>query len=199
MDKYGFYGGCFNPPTLAHIELAQNAIKKYKLDKLFIVPVGKHYKKENLASEEQRLEMLKLAIRGCEKIEILPIELNQNKNFTASEIFGIIEQKYSNSENYFIMGADNFANLDKWNNSEVLIQKFKYIILERPGYDIKKIIAQTPKLKTFRKNFNVLENKENAISSTYVRQLLQQGKYDELDNYIPQEVKKYLLKKSIIA
>ena len=36
--KIGFFGGCFNPPTIAHIELAKKAIEIAGLDKLIFIP-----------------------------------------------------------------------------------------------------------------------------------------------------------------
>ena len=81
MKKYGFYGGCFNPPTLAHIELAQNAIKKYKLDKLFIVPVGKHYKKENLLSSYEKINNYLYSNMSSSAIELELEKIAINNNF----------------------------------------------------------------------------------------------------------------------
>ena len=37
MEKIGFFGGCFNPPTNIHIELANNLVKTKKLDKVIFV------------------------------------------------------------------------------------------------------------------------------------------------------------------
>ena len=48
MKKLGFFGGCFNPPTVAHIELIEKAIKENNLDMVYFVPMGDLYKKENL-------------------------------------------------------------------------------------------------------------------------------------------------------
>ena len=49
MSKIGFYGGSFNPPTKAHIELAKKVIKECSLDKVIFVPVGDLYEKEGMA------------------------------------------------------------------------------------------------------------------------------------------------------
>lgn len=45
MEKYGFFGGSFNPVTKAHIELAEEIANKYGLDKVIFVPVGDKYNK----------------------------------------------------------------------------------------------------------------------------------------------------------
>ena len=39
MKKLGFFGGCFNPPTVAHIELIEKAIKENNLDMVYFVPM----------------------------------------------------------------------------------------------------------------------------------------------------------------
>lgn len=197
MERIGFYGGCFNPPTLAHIELANNAIKKYKLNKLYFVPVGDKYEKNNLAVAEKRLEMLEIAIKRNRKMKILDIELNQEKNFKANEIFNLIQEKFNSTKNYFVMGADNFAKLDKWENSEQLIQNFNYIILERDGIDIKKNMKSKPALKKYSKNFNILKNKKNNISSTIVRNMIEQEKYEELEKYIDSDIIEYIINNSL--
>ena len=41
MKKLGFFGGSFNPPTYAHINLAKLSIEKFKLDTVDFVPVVK--------------------------------------------------------------------------------------------------------------------------------------------------------------
>ncbi len=65
--KIGFFGGCFNPPTNAHINLAIKVLKESNLDKLIFVPVGDFYQKQDLVSEEHRYNMLKIACMRTRK------------------------------------------------------------------------------------------------------------------------------------
>ena len=50
--KIGFFGGSFNPPTVAHIYLAKEAVSQCKLDKVVFVPMNDYYKKDYLASRK---------------------------------------------------------------------------------------------------------------------------------------------------
>lgn len=50
MERIGFFGGCFNPPTIAHIELIENTIKENNLDKVYFVPMGDQYPKSRFNS-----------------------------------------------------------------------------------------------------------------------------------------------------
>ena len=197
MEKIGFYGGCFNPPTLAHINLANKAIKKYKLNKLYFVPVGDKYQKSNLANANKRLEMLNISIKNNNKMEVLDIEIYQEKNLKANEVFKLIQNQFSNTKNFFIMGADNFVTIEKWENATELIQNFNYIVLEREGFDLKQHIKQSNILKKYNKNFNILKNEKSSISSTIVRNLIQQEKYEELEKYLDIEVIEYIINNNL--
>ena len=79
MAKIGFYGGCFNPPTKAHVVLAKKAIDNCKLDKVVFVPVGDLYQKEKLEKGIHRFEMLKIASQDENRLEVSDIEINDNK------------------------------------------------------------------------------------------------------------------------
>ena len=37
MKNVGFFGGCFNSPTIAHIDLIEQAIQEYNLDKVYFL------------------------------------------------------------------------------------------------------------------------------------------------------------------
>ena len=69
-EKIGFFGGCFNPPTNTHIDLANKLIKNGIIEKVIFVPVGNYYQKQNLASAEDRYCQWRYQrgirdIRGC--------------------------------------------------------------------------------------------------------------------------------------
>ena len=74
--KIGFFGGCFNPPTIAHIELAKKALAECNLDKVIFVPIGDFYKKKELAPARDRYNMLKIACEDIDRIEVSDIELD---------------------------------------------------------------------------------------------------------------------------
>ena len=60
------------------------------LDKLFFVPVGNLYQKNELADEKVRFEMLQILCNYCEGLEVSDLEMNLNKNLTAIEVFELI-------------------------------------------------------------------------------------------------------------
>lgn len=129
--KIGFFGGCFNPPTIAHIELAKLAIKEGNLDKLIFVPMGNCYPKNDLIDIKYRYEMLKIAIKNEKNMEVSDMQFNQSSISYAIDSFLKIDKKYD-AEKYFVMGEDNFKNIEKWKSSDEL-KKYKFIVFEREG------------------------------------------------------------------
>lgn len=164
MEKIGFFGGCFNPPTNIHIELANNLIKTKKVDKIVFVPVNDTYVKKGLISAKHRFNMIKLAIKGYNNLEVDDIEIKENKKLFAVNAFELIKQKYSkNCEIFFIMGSDNFEKMHNWKDYNK-IKYQKYIVIKR---------------------------NKNEISSTKIRKMIANNN-DEVKKYLSEEVYKYI-------
>ena len=156
--KIGFFGGSFNPPTNAHINLAKKALEKCLIDKIIFVPMGDLYEKENLAKAQERYNMLKIICSKDNRLEVSDVELKINKNLTTIEAFRLIEKLYPDDDKYFLMGADNFVKIVNWEESEQLINKYKYIVFERENIDLKKYIDENLKKQTI--NVYIIKNDE---------------------------------------
>ena len=165
MQRVGFFGGCFNPPINTHINLANNLIKEGKLDKVIFVPVGDYYQKQDLAPAIHRYNMLKIACKDYENLEVEEIASTHQEKLFAKDTFELIYEKYKNNvEIYLIMGSDNFERMPTWKNYEEIKDKYKYIVLDRT----------------------------QELSSTDIRSKLQKG--EDVSNYITPEVLEYVEK-----
>ena len=191
MKKLGFFGGSFNPPTYAHINIAKMSIEKFNLDAVYFVPVGNLYNKPSLIDENNRYKMLELI---CDdKIKVENIELGRKEPLNTLQAFELIEQKYKNTENYYIMGADNFEKLPTWKNAKELIENFKYIIFERNGSNSKSMIDTHGLLKQNRDNFKFLSVEQYSnVSSGIIRKFIQNQNYEECEKYTRPEIVKYI-------
>lgn len=192
MEKLAFFGGSFNPPNNMHLEIIKTAINELNLDKAYFVPVGNYYNKINLIDEKLRYEMLELLCRKENNIEVLNIILNSQKKLTAIDTWKLISKKFKNSENYFIMGADNFYNITKWKKYKKLVKNFKIIIINREGYNINDIINNDKVLKNNKENFNIIhiKSQNSDYSSTKVRKMILEG--ENISNYINSDVNNYI-------
>ena len=76
--KTGIYGGTFNPPHIGHVKAAATAIASLGLDRLIVLPTGEPPHKqipEGSPSGEQRLEMVKLAFSGLDRVLVSDLVL----------------------------------------------------------------------------------------------------------------------------
>lgn len=169
MEKIGFFGGCFNPPTNIHIGLANNLIKTKKIDKVIFIPVNNAYIKNGLISAEHRLNMLKLAVKEHNNLEVDDIEIKEKRKLFAVDAFELIKQKYSKiCEIFFIMGSDNFEKMSNWKDYSK-IKDQKYIVIKRD---------------------------KNEISSTQIRKMIAKND-NEVQKYLSKEVYEYIKKNEL--
>ena len=192
--KIGFFGGCFNPPTIAHISLAEKVLKDAKLDKVIFVPVGDFYKKRELVPAIYRYNMLKIATKDLPNIEVSELEIRKTEIIYAVDVFRLIKKEYQNDDIYFIMGADNFINIMNWKESKELLKEYKYIVIEREGFDIKEYINTNFKDKN---NILIIKNEEyKDYSSSKFREKAKLTKQYSRD-VIPEKVIEYIEKNNI--
>ena len=189
--KIGFFGGCFNPPTIAHIELAKKTIKECNLDKVIFVPVGDFYIKKELVPAIHRYNMLKIACEKIKNVEVSDLELDIKENIHAIEAFKLIKNNYPSDDIYFIMGADNFINIMNWKGGKELIENYKYIVLNRNSIDIEEYINSH--VSEYKEKILLIQNEEykNFSSSTF-----RKNKYVNRE-IIPKKVVIYIEKNNI--
>ena len=195
--KIGFFGGCFNPPTNAHINLVKLAIKKCKLDKVIFVPVGDSYYKKDLAKAKDRYNMLEILCKNEENIEVSDIELKEKRKLFAIDAFRLIREKYFEDDIYFIMGADNFINILKWKNYDELITQYKYIVFDRAYINLKEYINENEILKKNKAKIQIIENSDYTnCSSSDIRDNLK-NKNVKNDELISKEILDYIMQNNL--
>lgn len=193
MKKLGFFGGSFNPPTYAHINIAKMSIEKFNLDAVYFVPVGNLYNKPSLIDEKYRYKMLQLVCG--DKIKAENIELNRKKTLDTLQAFNLIEEKYKNDETeiFYIMGADNFEKLPNWKDSKKLVEDYQYIIFKRDGSNLEQCIEKNQILKKNRQNFKFLDLQQYAdISSGIIRELIKKEDYEKCKEYTDATIVQYI-------
>ncbi len=195
--RYGFFGGCFNPVTNAHVNLAKLVVEQYNLDKLIFVPMGDHYQKSNLANEQHRYEMLKLATKNQTKLEVSDIELNLPHHLTMLQALKKIQANYKEVTPYFIIGADNLIKLTSLSDFETLAKNYEYIIIKR-DIPLKRLFTEEPILQQYHTHFHILEkNPYKQISASEARLLLKNNEKHEICKIISEEVYGYIKKNKL--
>lgn len=137
--------------------------------------------------------MLKIATKRYDNLEVSDLEMNLDRNLDAIDVFEMINDKYSNTDIYYIIGADNLYKMLLWKDFNNLVKNYKYIVIERDLLDCKELIKSNETLTKYKTNFNIIENEiYSKASATDVRQKIQIGNISDIQNYIPINVMKYI-------
>ena len=174
MNRIGFFGGCFNPPTIIHIKIANKLIEEGKLDRVIFVPVNNYYKKENLAEAKHRYNMLELATKKHPNLEVDDIEIKENRKLYAIDAFEIIGDslllgKMCKRDIFMIMGSDNYEKMPTWKDYDKIKDKYNFIVIERD---------------------------ENEISSTQIREMIRNNDKRVIE-YLPEDVYNYIIENEL--
>ncbi len=192
LMRIGIFGGSFNPPHKMHLRMAKELLNDDLLDKIIYVPTGSKYiYKNNLVSDQDRYNMLKIMIKNDERLEVSDFEL-QTRNIYTYETLKYFKGIYLDDEIYFILGTDNLAYVDKWKYGIELLENNNFIVIRRSTDDIEKILKKYIK---YRKNIVVSEVSESNISSTLIRDKIK-NKENVLD-FIDEDVYNYILENKL--
>ncbi len=187
--RTGVFGGTFNPIHNGHIKMAEAILQSQIVDKIMFVVAGNPpHKSEIKTSAIHRFNMVSLV---CDNIKTFTsdIELNKQTNYTYDTLTCLSKQN-PDDEFYFITGADMFLSLKKWYRSDDLIQKFKFIAIDRNGFfkdnKNKQLFEEILSLASAF----VVDVKTPDISSTLVRSIVQQN--GDISGLVPKEVADYI-------
>ena len=170
MSRLGFFGGSFNPITIAHVDLILKAIDEYSLDKVYFVPMNDKYKKQGLLPLELRKDMIEIALEDYpNKMDVFLID--NDKETKAIDSFELIDSCFEKDERFFIMGSDNYKNISSWKNYDKL-KEYNFIVLDREN-----------------------ESRTKNISSTVVRNYIKDKK--DITSLVSEKVLKYIETKNL--
>jgi len=163
------FGGAFNPPTMAHLEIYHHVNKNLNCDKFVFLPVSSLYTKRSLASNHHRFKMLSLLVSGLKNIEVSALEFEDSDYQGTYQSMLRLQEKYPTEELLFLIGADNLLKLYKWINAKSLLSEFKFIVVNRNKNNIMHLIETDEFLSEFVAQFIILPEFDIDMSSTKFR------------------------------
>lgn len=132
----GLLGGTFNPVHDGHLSIAREALRLFHLDAVWFIPCSNppHKPAAGLASNEDRLAMLRLALAGEPRFAALPIEFDRpGKSYTLDTVLAL-QASHPDAEFVFIVGADTLFELHTWHRPLELLAAIRIVSLARPGH-----------------------------------------------------------------
>ncbi len=135
FEKIALFGGTFDPVHEGHLEIAAQAVKVLRLHKVIFLPCRQspHKEKAAGATEQQRLQMLRLCLAGIPWAEVSDWEYSQpipSYSWRTAEAF---HEMNPQAKLFWLMGWDQWAVLPSWNRYSYFRQLVDFIVHERNG------------------------------------------------------------------
>lgn len=158
------FGGAFNPPHKAHIELAKNVALRTDVKKILVVPTFlSPHKDASNTSFFDRFNMCKQAFSDIPKAEICDIEKElSGKSYTYNTLLAF---KKKGEENLaLLIGGDMAESFDTWYKYQEILNMCKLFVFSRNGKINTKAIENA--------NFEIIDYNPSGISSSEYRNTL---------------------------
>ena len=188
--KVGYLFGSFNPIHVGHLMVAEFMATRTDLDHVVLVvsPHNPLKDKLELAPEQHRLEMCKIAVGGNEALSVSDVEFGMPQPSYTIDTLNVLREKMPSERACLIMGSDNLAILNRWKNWEELLRDYDVYAYERPGHPVDK--ESFPSVKRFTPP--LIE-----VSSTYIRNCIRSGLSTRY--LIPDTVRDYISTHNLYA
>jgi len=132
----GILGGTFDPVHNGHLHLATTFLKELDLAELRFIPLNNPaHRPAPVASSEQRLEMLKLAVENQARLKVDDCELRRGGISYTIDTLKDLRGKFAESSLCLLMGIENFKTLNHWHQWQSLFGYAHIVIANRPGDD----------------------------------------------------------------
>lgn len=190
------FGGTFDPPHRAHVEIADRARRLTGADRVLFIPARQNPLKDGApgATAEARLEMLRLALAGMPWAQISPIEIDRPGPSWFIETLRALAEAHPGRTIHFILGSDQAALLHRWREPEAILSLADPVIVLRPPHgDAASFLRDAPPLRSpgwWRPR--LLDGESLPHASTSIRDLCASGHTDQASAWLDPSVLAYI-------
>ncbi len=152
------FAGSFDPIHKGHVQMIKEAFEDLKPDIFYITPISRSFTKTYSTSYQQRVEMIKLALKDLknENVKINYCEADIPEGYSGYKHIHDLKQYTNAEELYIVIGADHLNDLHTWDEIEWLKNNVIFYVFARrniPLTDFAKQLIKEKKL-IFNHNFD---------------------------------------------
>ena len=192
--KIGIMGGTFDPIHIGHLLIAEQACQQFQLEKVLFMPAGNPpHKKDRTgrASNEQRIEMTRMAIADNPHFELSLMEMNEAGYSYTYITLEKLTEKHPDTEYYYIIGADSLYDFKGWAMPERICACATILVATRNHTDEELLDYELEmNSRWFHGRFEKLVIDNIDISSRQLRKWIREGK--SIRYYTPDSVISYI-------
>ena len=169
-ERLGVFGGTFDPVHVGHLIMAQEALRKLRLDRVLFVPASRpaHKRSRAIASVEHRVHMLRLAVRAEPRFEVSTLEAERGGvSFTVDTLERLAERDAPSL--FFLMGQDSLEDFPTWRDPERIARLARLAVVPRGDGPLPRVRA------ALRGRVSLLDPPRIGISSSEIRSRLKRG------------------------
>lgn len=190
--RLGIFGGTFNPVHCGHLSFCLQCKELLGLDKLLLIPtnIPPHKCARDMASNADRLLMLKLATAPYDFIEVSDIEFRLSGiSYTYNTLIEI-KKAYSSDDIFLIIGSDMLAIFNKWYRYLDILKEATVVVGAREAGEYQSLMQLKDEKLAKSPAILIVNITVNPMSSTQIRKLIGEGK--PLDGYLESSVLDYI-------
>ena len=133
-QRIGLFGGSFNPPHEGHLLVAETALRRLKLDRVWwLVTPGNPLKETaGLPSQEERMAACRRLIGHDPRIVVTGIEAGIGTRYT-QETIAFLKNRAPGVRFVWLMGSDNLADFHRWRGWTDIMRLMPVAVIARPG------------------------------------------------------------------
>jgi nicotinate-nucleotide adenylyltransferase len=189
-DRIGLFGGSFDPVHTGHLILAQAAADFTGLDRVLFIPTADPPHKDSrvLSPFEDRVAMVRLAIKGNDLFEISMIEGDEGPSYTSKSVLHFSQAGYDRERLHLLVGSDSLAEMENWVDPDLIFRNATIVSMLRPGSE--EIVAPPPGAAVI-----ILKDGANTISSSDIRRRIAEGR--TIRYLVPEPVESYIIDRGL--
>jgi nicotinate-nucleotide adenylyltransferase len=176
--RLGLLGGTFNPPHIAHLVCASEALDQLGLHRVELVPVHTppHKEAEGDPGVDCRLELCRLAVADDDRLGVSAVEAERpGPSYTVDTLRRLHAQR-PEDELTFIVGGDMARSLPRWREPEAILELAEIGVAGRDGVDREAIGDALTGLRGAPDRIRFFDMPRIDISSSEVRRRVAAGR-----------------------
>lgn len=178
MSRLGILGGTFNPPHLAHLVCAQEALIALGLDSVAFVPAGSppHKRVESDPGIEHRLALCEGAVAGDDRLRVSRIDVDREGPSYTVDTLRELHAREPEHELTFIVGGDMALTFPGWREPEAVLELAELGVAEREGVRRSDIVERLSGLRGAAERVRFFDMPRIDISSSLLRRRVANGR-----------------------
>jgi len=142
-QRIGLLGGSFNPAHGGHLHISLEALRRLGLDEVWwlVSPQNPLKPRRGMAPLDRRLASAREVIAGHPGLRATRLESALGTLYTADTL-AALTRRFAEVRFVWLMGADNLAQVDRWDRWAAIFHTLPVAVLDRPHYSMSVLSAK---------------------------------------------------------